>query len=402
MRMSTARRRTSRRQACKSSLLRLLPFVIITLLTARLIIFLSSASSRNNNGKRRKPRTHALHHRPYTTRKSAQAGSFSVPDKNDFVLLPPKGVDGDDYASYTSEVKPLVRKTNPDDWKPVNRTLVVLIGDLRCGEAAWKTLYNNVLDFNYADLLLVVQDVSPRSRYFNSSLFDRAIHVEILPNLTDWADAVDIWMNVSDSWQDSLARHFTAESHPTLLGGIGAYRASAAILGVYKWVVAQRLRQKGWDTAYSTIAVARTDQLYPCPLKLTMPSTEAPLWVPAGEDYGGICDRFFVADSSVILNALNVLMPLLLRPEAWPLRLTPNTNPEYLLRHMWQAQGLFATRFPRSMYTCMAANDSSRWGHVEGWDEAFQVHLKYRTEYEPTMESCRQHDIILKRQPPIR
>jgi hypothetical protein len=39
-----------------------------------------------------------------------------------------------------------------------NKTLVILIGNLRCGEPAWQTLYQNILDVNSADLALMVGD----------------------------------------------------------------------------------------------------------------------------------------------------------------------------------------------------------------------------------------------------
>jgi hypothetical protein len=42
-----------------------------------------------------------------------------------------------------------------------------------CGrELTWKTLYNNVLDVNNADLALMIGDIS--EEYQNSSLFQRA------------------------------------------------------------------------------------------------------------------------------------------------------------------------------------------------------------------------------------
>jgi len=37
-----------------------------------------------------------------------------------------------------------------------NQTLVILMGNLRGGEKAWKTLYRRVLDINNADLALVI------------------------------------------------------------------------------------------------------------------------------------------------------------------------------------------------------------------------------------------------------
>lgn len=270
----------------------------------------------------------------------------------------------------------------------MNDTLVVLIGDLRCGEAAWESLYRNVLDVNNADLMLIVQQTT---KYPNASLHQRAVAVEMVPNFTDWALPITDWIfnGNNDSWESQLLQYYTPQSHPTLLGGVGDYRASTAIIGVYKWLVLHRLQRQPKYANYRRIVVTRTDQLYECPLDLNRLDWDlTKLWVPMGEDYGGICDRFMVFDASIASQSLNILQPFLKHPARFTKRLTPNTNPEYFLMHLWREAGLYAGRFPRSFYTCMAENDASRWGHPEGYLEHYGVHLKYKTEYEPALQTC--------------
>lgn len=54
-----------------------------------------------------------------------------------------------------------------------NRTLVIIMGNIRGGERAWESLYKNVLDLNSADLALVVGEMAPKNR--TSSMYARAL-----------------------------------------------------------------------------------------------------------------------------------------------------------------------------------------------------------------------------------
>jgi hypothetical protein len=71
---------------------------------------------------------------------------------------------------------------------PGNRTIVFLIGNLRCGEPAWESLYKNVLDYNSADLGLVVG--SSDDKYNDASLWKRAKYVFREKEYEDWGDAL--------------------------------------------------------------------------------------------------------------------------------------------------------------------------------------------------------------------
>ncbi len=70
-----------------------------------------------------------------------------------------------------------------------NRTIVFLMGNLRCGEAAWESLYQNVLDVNHADLGLVIR-ASDEAMYKNASLWKRATYVFRVNDHNDWENAL--------------------------------------------------------------------------------------------------------------------------------------------------------------------------------------------------------------------
>jgi hypothetical protein len=143
--------------------------------------------------------------------------------------------------------KPLPRLFLESQTPSNNRTLVILTGDLRCGEKAWSTLYENVLDLNHADLALFVQ-VPSQLEYKNASLFARARHIEWIPRYDDWADAIDLIDG--PAWRETILQLYPAETHYLILGGVEGYRASAAMVHMFRYFVAERIKRNGWEQQY--------------------------------------------------------------------------------------------------------------------------------------------------------
>ena len=130
------------------------------------------------------------------------------------------------------------------------KTLVILFGNLRCGELAWESLYRNVLDYNnnndsshnhnnqtsrfphQLDLALAIGDPVV-SAYPNASLLSRAKFVFTFPEQgDDWSAALRL---IDPDWQERIAPLLANTS--ILLGGI-PYRhwhGSGAISFWIRW-----------------------------------------------------------------------------------------------------------------------------------------------------------------------
>jgi hypothetical protein len=289
------------------------------------------------------------------------------------------------HLSNDTAIRPRIIRTTPVELLK-NRTLVVLIGDLRCGEKAWESLYTNVLDHNQADLALFTQPPS-QDEYKNSSLFERAMHVEMIPNYTDWSDALDLV--AGPAWRRTVPRSHPSQSHSMVLGGVPGYTASGAVVNMFKWFVSQRIEENNWLSKYDRYVVTRTDQYYSCPLDVASLDPQY-LWVPTGQDYRGVNDRLLIASKEFVVSALSTLVPFLKDP--WRYAFMPaNTNCERFLFYMWIDSGMaqILRRFPRSMFTCMAPTDTSSWGKISGYDEGAELHLKYPMEFNFTKKRCR-------------
>jgi hypothetical protein len=233
------------------------------------------------------------------------------------------------------------------------KTLVVVIGNLRGGEPAWQSLYQNVLDVNGADLALLIGNSTDRT----SSMYSRATYLWEHPEYTDWGEGLDT-INGS-SWRTNLV----VAPRGGILGGVEGHPGSGAIIFMERYWLIQKIKELGLQSKYQRFILTRSDFLYKCrhDLKELDPRY---VWVPHGEDYGGITDRHVVASSELIIKVLNILAPLVTRPERHYL-VAKSGSPEIAIRLHWTTESIFphqVRRFPRPMYVGYQRGDMSRWG----------------------------------------
>jgi len=275
---------------------------------------------------------------------------------------------------------------------PANKSLVILIGGLRAGETAWETLYENVLDINSADLAVMT---SKESIYPNSTLFDRARYVWHYKQYDDWADAVDLVRG--HGWRVSHLHLFKptypdlepGKNDTILFGGLkGHTRASGIIIFMIRYFLIQAIRDNGILNLYNTFVVTRTDHYYMCPHTFARCNLEdRDVIVPDGEGYVGITDRHLVASRDTLLEALDLITPLITQPYSFDF--SKHHNSERWLQHVWSSKALHVKRCNRVMFTVAREEDTSRWRLAE--DELPGVpglFIKYQREYNGTVDGC--------------
>jgi hypothetical protein len=297
---------------------------------------------------------------------------------------PTRSVESGLYQSLASFSQG-VDKAGPID-PPGNQTLVILVGSLRCGEGAWDSLYRNVLDVNNADLMVSTSIETP-AIHQNATVFSRAKYVYRKPEHDDWGDALDL---IDPEWRAKVLPYYNTKS--ILLGLIKVngkvVKGSGALVFYERWFIAQIIRQLGLTKKYDRFILTRSDHSYICPLNLSA-MDNSQVWVPDGEDWRGICDRFFVANSSSILPALDMLPALFRNASSYAdLLKKSNTNTETYLLRRWQEEDLSIGRFRRNMYVCAVEGDSTRWRQPEGFVSNTGVLVKYGEEYNLSVDTC--------------
>jgi len=290
-------------------------------------------------------------------------------------------------VQYVTHKRP--PRTNATGASPANRSVVILIGGLRAGEPAWRTLYDHVLDPNSADLLLMT---SARSAYPNSSLYDRARYVWHYHQFEDWADAVDLVRGTG--WRTTHLPRFQEEvgrNRSILFGGLrGHDRASGVIIFMIRYFLMGALRDAGLLDAYDRFVVTRTDHYYLCPHLFSSPTCRLgarEVIVPDGEEYNGVTDRHLIASRATLLDALDLITPLITEPYAFdPDR---HGNSELYLKAAWADQGLRVRRCTRSMLTCAAGGDDTRWQAAgAGLPGVPGLFVKYEREHAAARDGC--------------
>jgi hypothetical protein len=321
---------------------------------------------------------------------SPKSPSIDYITQDDSDHLPPSG--------RKPALKPDPRYVPPS--LPV-KTLVVLIGNLRCGELAWTSLYANLLEWNNRrntsiphtlDLALVIGEDVP-SVYQNASLFARAKYVFSHAEFgDDWSAALDM---IDPSWKVKVAP--LLDSSSIVLGGVRYkdWHGSGAISFWIRWFLSQKLLEHDLVSRYDRFVITRADNFYMCPHDLSVLDPRF-IWVPFGQDFGGITDRHLIVPSQYVLSALNVLPGLFQDPAVYPELSLDLYNPEQLLRDRWKQEGLYeeyVQRFPRMMFTCgnPTFDDSTRW-KVPGELVEEGVRKKYRKEYMQSEDTCKDNE----------
>lgn len=275
------------------------------------------------------------------------------------------------------------------------RTLVILIGNLRCGELAWKSLYDNLLDYPKnsgdgatMDKALAIGDTD--FAYQNASLFQRSRYYWKFEEYgDDWSAALD---TIDPRWKTTVAPLIHDSS--LVLGGVqyGHWQGSGAISFWIRWFLSERLKEDNVIGQYDRFVITRSDHFYMCPHDLSKLSLEY-LWVPKGQDFGGVTDRHLIVPSEHVLTALNILPHVLAHPNDYPRLSEPDYNPESLLRDVWMKQGIgkLVKRFPRMMFTCVNPfmADHTRWRKAGPIAEKEGVRLKYTKEYDLSGTTCK-------------
>jgi hypothetical protein len=271
---------------------------------------------------------------------------------------------------------PISKTATTADNDSTNKTLVVIIGSLRGGEMSWQSMYKHLLDENNADLALMIGEGGNKSL----TPYLRAKYVWEFPEYEDWADAID--QIDGPEWRTTVQPAILKKCG--ILGGVTGYIGSGAIIFMARHWLLQRIDELKLLEVYDRIVLTRSDFFYKCPHRLGDLDPRY-LWVPSGEDYGGISDRHWIMNKYHVQRALNIFESLV---KLYQYLLSPlfGQNPELLVRFCWTIENIFphqVRRFPRVQYTGYVAGvDHSRWEQSRRRGRSEDgLNLKYKREY---------------------
>ena len=273
-----------------------------------------------------------------------------------------------------------------------NRTLVIVLGNVRGGAPAWKSMIRELLDPNMADLALLIGEGDPANPPERTLLHDRAKYIWTVPEYDDWADAMEDIPDKPQDWRQRLFGMTNATRRGNiLLGAAHNISGSGTLVFMFRFYLSQKLVENNLLSIYNRFVVTRSDHYYLCTHDLSQLSNDY-LWVPQGSDHYGICDRHFIASNKTILSALDILPPLVRNPEAYKEQVqTYPYNTERFLLLRWEQEKLrpLIQRFNRTLFLVASSKDNTRWKPKGKYIKHLDVYLKYSQEYRLSSKSCR-------------
>jgi hypothetical protein len=242
------------------------------------------------------------------------------------------------------------------------KTLFCIIGNLRGGKVPYES-YKRYFKNKNIDLLLCIGNTYSDSEWRQEAKYIYEIDES---NNNVWENIYD---EVSDSWKqenwlpENVWGPYNGRSGSGMI--ICAFRKK-----LYDFIIANNL-------CYDRYVMTRSDHYY---ISDFLPEVKSNcLYIPQGEDYEGVTDRFLVADhKSFLMSLRNIVDFVISNPQKY-------TNIEQYLKNYYLSMNLDIHRIKRTMYCIGRADEQTRWrkpkieypvpNHPE-------YYLKYPAEYE--------------------
>jgi nucleoside-diphosphate-sugar epimerase len=277
-----------------------------------------------------------------------------------------------------------------------SRVLVVLIGQPRGGELAWKSLHRHLLLPNNAHLATLLTPVSTNTSRTMLEAMAQWVWTVPEPADGDWG----VWMDKAAA----LCPPDDGRNWPELCGGAHIWaggfekcprhKSMSGVQLAYRWLLSQKIMLFNLHQQYDYIILSRSDYLYLCDHPTVAVGNTSAVWVPQGEGYGGYTDRHLEAAAPKFLQAINITQEMVCNPRQHRAMLRID-NIESLLAYFWRLTGIAVCLFPFGMFTVRAAGDPTSWSlGFEHTDLApFGLKAKYPGEMGEAIASCRVSDV---------
>ena len=273
----------------------------------------------------------------------------------------------------------------------MERVLVCIIASTRSQQLTFPSFKRHVLDELNGDLALAL---AINEKYdYAGPFWQHAKYRWTAPDFRDYGDAFDLaqrWLcqqhnvqapdwrlmlQIKGDWQGAIRS-------PDPQG------TASSIQTFCRWLLLHGLQQDEILDRYDRFVITRSDlvRLSPHP-PLSILDRDA-IWVPEGEDYGGLNDRHLVVSRADVVNCLNLIEDILLHPIQLyeEMRNQPGYyywNNELLLAHHFKRKRILdkVKRFPNVMYLARQVNDLSPTPSEGTYEPAVGHYVKFKEEY---------------------
>ena len=279
------------------------------------------------------------------------------------------------------------------------RVLVCLLASTRAHKLTFPSFKKYVLDELDADLALALA-INENYNHKNP-LWQSAKYRWTVPDMKDYGKGFDMA-------QRSLCEQFNIvptdwrlmlELKGLWQGGIrtpNPQPTASALSPFCRWLLLNGLHKDGILNLYDRFVITRSDFLWLCPHPPLSILDRHAIWIPDGEDYGGVNDRHLVVSRADVADCLNVLNDIVLQPtelyaEMRNQRGDHGWNNEFFFAQHLRRKGLFhkIKRFPYFMYLGRSFWDRTATWSPGRYEPAVGHYIKYEREYRAACNCAR-------------
>jgi hypothetical protein len=270
----------------------------------------------------------------------------------------------------------------------VEKVLVCLIASTRACQLTFPRFKRQVLDELNGDLALALT-IDEKYEYADP-FWQHAKYRWTAPDLSDCGKAFDFA-------QARLCQqhNVTAPDWRSMLrikgiwqGGIQSpdpQQTRSSIQLFCRWLLLYGLQEDEVLDRYDRFVITRSDFVWLCPHPPLSILDRRAIWVPNGENYGGLTDRHLIVSRADVIGCLNVIEDVLLRPIELheEMKHQSNWNPEQFLAFHLRRKGLLekVKLFPYVMYLARpVGGDSLTWSPGQ-YEPEVGHYVKYYGEY---------------------
>jgi hypothetical protein len=290
----------------------------------------------------------------------------------------------------------------------MERALVCLLSSTRGHQIAFPSFKRHVLDELDADLALAI--AIDENYDYSNPYWQHAKYRWTFAVVRDWGEAYDraqqwlcrqkniepldwrIMLDIKGIWQGGIK---SADPQPSL----------SAMQPFCRWLLLRGLLRDDVLDRYDRFIISRSDFVWMCPHPPLSVLDNESIWIPNAEFHGGLPDRHLVVSRADVVNCLNIIEDIVLRPSdlykelkrksSWDNKSfmahhklpRPNGvvdwNSEQMLAGHMERKGLLSKikLFPYVMYTGRAFNDKSATWSPGTYEPRAGHYIKYPTEY---------------------
>jgi GDP-D-mannose 3',5'-epimerase len=289
-----------------------------------------------------------------------------------------------------------IDQSNSSKILPRLRVLVILVGQPRGGELAYRSMEKYLLRSHNADLATFFTETAPMTYLQKIARYNW-----VVPEYDDWfsiMDKISATCVGEENVQNLRNRLWGPDKGGSKFMGHDslsvAHAKSSVILMSFRWLVHQKLLQLRLYEEYDMFVFSRADEAYICdhaPISELYHTCPNCAWCTHGEEYGGFSDRHWVASARVFGQVMNMTTHVLCNSDRFFKRVQ---NLETLIKVSFEDTKIEVKQFTPSFFTVQRQSDRINfpsWATPQDTSAdaaSFGLKLKYPDEYNKAKGRC--------------